>query len=378
MGFLIFSLLIGLLTGWYFTRQYLKGKYEEEISARQADIERQIKECENLKQDIIYEAEDSKRKSKNILAKAVDCAFNFERDFLNQHKTAQVEIQKVLDDTYRYKRKTLLSSLTLKNFEKKFDDIKKEREIYTTLIAKYDFFALKDNSDWNEVEKEFREKVLLLQEAQDEREAQNEIKRQMREEQQRAAELEKRQLEAEAKEQELEGRRRAVEEALLAADAEHRTQLEETRRQLEQEIADVHKQYERSKSMAQLTKQGYVYIISNIGSFGDGVYKVGMTRRLEPLDRVAELGDASVPFEFDVHAMISCDDAPALEAALHNALSDNRMNRVNLRKEFFRVDLGKIISCVEDHHGKIEYFAEPAAIQYYRSLEIENNLREED
>ncbi|MCT8156406.1 GIY-YIG nuclease family protein, partial [Klebsiella aerogenes] len=224
----------------------------------------------------------NRAKSKEILARAVDYAFNFEKSFLSEHQTAQYEIQKVLDDTYRYKRKTLLSSVTLRNFEKKLEDIKKEKAIYQTLIAKYDFFELVDNSDWNSVEKEFRDKVLALQEAQDEREAQNELKRQMREERQRAEELEKQQQEAEAKEQELEARRKAVEEALLAADEEHRLELEETRRQLEQEIEDVHKQYERAKSMAQMTKQGHVYVISNIGSFGENVYKIGMTRRLEP------------------------------------------------------------------------------------------------
>ncbi|MDK6769243.1 GIY-YIG nuclease family protein, partial [Klebsiella aerogenes] len=242
--------------------------------------------------------------------------------------------------------------------------------IYQTLIAKYDFFELVDNSDWNSVEKEFRDKVLALQEAQDEREAQNELKRQMREERQRAEELEKQQQEAEAKEQELEARRKAVEEALLAADEEHRLELEETRRQLEQEIEDVHKQYERATSMAQMTKQGHVYVISNIGSFGENVYKIGMTRRLEPLDRISELSGASVPFEFDVHAMISCDDAPALESTLHNKLNGERLNKVNLRKEFFKTDLDKIIKCVEEHHWKVEYVANPAALQYYRSLEM--------
>ena len=285
------------------------------------DIAREI-EHDNLKKELRQIIELNRIKSKEILGKAVDFAFDFENVFREQHQSAEEEIQKVLDDTYRYKCKTLLASVTLKNFEKKLEDIRREKEIYQTLIAKYDFFQLRDRSDWKEVEKEFRDKVLELQAAQDEREAQNEIKRQMREERQRAEELERQQQEAEAKEQELEARRKAVEEALLAADEEHRQELEETRRQLEQEIEDVHKQYERAKSMAQMTKQGHVYVISNIGSFGENVYKIGMTRRLEPLDRVSELSGASVPFEFDVHAMISCDDAPALEYALHNKLRE--------------------------------------------------------
>jgi hypothetical protein len=91
--------------------------------------------------------------------------------------------------------------------------------------------------------------------------------------------------------------------------------------------------------MAQQTRSGNVYIISNVGSFGDDVLKIGMTRRLEPLDRVKELGDASVPFEFDVHAMIRSDDAPSLERELHGRFEEFRINKVNYRKEFFRIPL---------------------------------------
>ena len=383
---------VGAAIGAYITYRYLISKHKKvveylelrnqkslaaEIEEKEEviekyknkDIAREV-EHNNLKNELRQIIEINRIKSKEILGKAVDFAFDFETIFREQHHSAQEEIQKVLDDTYRYKRKTLLASVTLRNFEKKLEDIRREKAIYQTLIAKYDFFQLRDHSDWKVVEKEFRDKVLELQAAQDERDAQNEIKRQMREERQRAEELERQQQEAEAKEQELEARRKAVEEALLAADEEHRQELEETRRQLEQEIDDVHKQYERAKSMAQMTKQGHVYIISNIGSFGENVFKIGMTRRLEPLDRVSELSGASVPFEFDVHAMISCDDAPALEYALHNKLSSERMNKVNLRKEFFKTDLNKIIQCVEEHHGKVEYVADPAALQYYRSLEI--------
>ncbi|EEW0712349.1 Chromosome segregation ATPase from phage origin, putative coiled-coil [Escherichia coli] len=164
-----------------------------------------------------------------------------------------------------------------------------------------------------------------------------------------------------------------IEEALRAAEGAHREELEKQRLALEQKIQEVHAQYERAKSMAQLTKQGHVYIISNIGSFGENVFKIGMTRRLEPMDRVKELSGASVPFDFDVHAMISCDDAPALEKTLHDSLEKYRINRINLRKEFFRVKLEKIINEVERHHGQVEYVADPAALQYLQSLEYAEN-----
>ena len=112
---------------------------------------------------------------------------------------------------------------------------------------------------------------------------------------------------------------------------------------------------ERSIAQAQLTRRGHVYVISNIGSFGEDVYKIGMTRRLEPLERVRELSNASVPFNFDVHAVIYAEDAPALEAALHRQFADRRLNRVNARKEFFRVSLGEIQQFVHRHHGQIDF-----------------------
>lgn len=390
----------GALCAAFATYKILSNKNAEKLRRLEVESQRLINEATEEKDEVIEryknrevlrEAEHGKLlselnktiefhkdRSKSIFNKAVDFAFDFEKIFKDQHQSAQNEIQRVLDDTYRFKKKVLLGSISLKNFERKLEEIKKEAFIYQSLIAKYDYFELVDNSDWDSVEREFRDKVLDLQAAQEEREAQNEIKRQMREERQRAEELERQQLEAEEKEMELEARRKAVEEALLAADENHRFELEETRRKLEQEIEEVHKQYERAKSMAQMTKQGHVYIISNIGSFGENVFKIGMTRRLEPHDRVSELSGASVPFEFDVHAMISCDDAPGLEAKLHNLLSSYRINKVNMRKEFFKTDINKIIKCVEDNHGKVDYVADPAALQYYRTLELNNELHSEN
>ncbi|MCA9033270.1 MAG: GIY-YIG nuclease family protein, partial [Planctomycetaceae bacterium] len=163
---------------------------------------------------------------------------------------------------------------------------------------------------------------------------------------------------------------RAIEAALAAAlkqtQNEHSAEVEELKRQLQ----EAQERGQRAMSQAQLTKSGNVYVISNIGSFGDGVFKVGLTRRLEPLDRVKELGDASVPFPFDVHMMISSEDAPKLEHTLHKALNRYRVNRVNFRKEFFRVDLDTIITAVEANHGVVEYVADAEALQYRQGLEM--------
>ena len=113
---------------------------------------------------------------------------------------------------------------------------------------------------------------------------------------------------------------------------------------------------ERAISNAQLTRSGYVYIVSNIGSFGEEIYKIGMTRRQDPMDRIYELGDASVPFPFDIHAMIVSDDAPKLEQMLHRNFEERRINRVNTRKEFFRVKLEEIAAAVaQNHTGEVKY-----------------------
>lgn len=118
-------------------------------------------------------------------------------------------------------------------------------------------------------------------------------------------------------------------------------------------------------------RAGFVYVISNIGSFGDDIYKIGMTRRLEPMDRIKELSSASVPFEFDVHAMIFSDDAPELENILHKHFEKQRVNRVNLRKEFFHVSLDEIENIVKTNFNNTVTFTRvPVAEEYRQTLNI--------
>lgn len=125
-------------------------------------------------------------------------------------------------------------------------------------------------------------------------------------------------------------------------------------------------------------KAGYVYIISNIGSFGEGIYKIGMTRRLNPQERVDELGDASVPFKFDVHAMIFSEDAPTLEAKLHRAFEDRKLNLVNQRREFFKVSLDEIKEVVKNNFDKtVEFVEVPDADQYRISLKLREEQSEQ-
>ena len=140
---------------------------------------------------------------------------------------------------------------------------------------------------------------------------------------------------------------------------EKKAQLESHIKDIEKAIADI--DYRQANM-----KAGYVYVISNIGSFGPNVYKIGMTRRLDPQDRVDELGDASVPFNFDVHAMIFSDDAPALEAALHRAFEDRKINMVNTRREFFNVTLDEIKEVVKKNFDKTEEFIDVPDAEQFR------------
>lgn len=138
--------------------------------------------------------------------------------------------------------------------------------------------------------------------------------------------------------------------------------------ELEAALAEAHATSERARAMAEMTKSGYVYIISNIGSFGEDVVKIGLTRRLEPDDRVKELGDASVPFGFDTHAMIYSDEAPALESALHQEFSDRRVNASNMRKEFFRVSLKEVEEAVKRIAPTASFFSDREAQEWHETL----------
>jgi hypothetical protein len=196
------------------------------------------------------------------------------------------------------------------------------------------------------------------------RQEQARIKAQIREEQRLEAE---RQRELQRLENQQLAIETALQRALARAEDEHSVEVERLREQLR----EAHERFQRAKSQAELTRAGFVYVISNIGSFGDKVFKVGMTRRLEPMERIHELSGAAVPFPYDVHMMISSEDAPALENALHKDFHRMRLNKVNFRKEFFRIDLDTIRQLVEKYHGKVDYLAEPEALEYHNSIEME-------
>ncbi len=199
-------------------------------------------------------------------------------------------------------------------------------------------------------------------------EEQRKVREQMREQERAQRELDAAKVDAEKEEARF---AKALEKARVdAAHAEGEEHARLTSRilELEEELEGARQKQKRIRALAELTKAGYVYVLSNIGSFGEHVYKIGMTRRLDPIDRVKELSDASVPFGFDVHAMVYSDDAPAMESAFHERFAERNVNPMNLRKEFFRVSIDELETFAAERGLKIAFTRLPEAREYRETM----------
>lgn len=213
---------------------------------------------------------------------------------------------------------------------------------------------------------EYKEKI------HEEREERRKIQRDIKEETRVTKEIELARKEAEKEENKYV---MLLEKAKLEVNKKHGAELQSYNNrilQLETQLSKVRELKERAISRAQITKSGHVYIISNIGAFGEGVYKIGMTRRLEPIERVYELSGASVPFKYDIHGMIYSENAPQLENQLHKLFSKSRVNRANNRKEFFKVTIDEIEKEVKKIDENIELIKTSEARQYRETLLMNN------
>lgn len=204
------------------------------------------------------------------------------------------------------------------------------------------------------------------------------IQEEIREEEKAKREFEKAQKDAEKEEKNYQTALDKARKEISELTGDKHNKLKVQIEKLELELKESQEKKERAISMAQQTKRGHVYVISNIGSFGKNVYKIGMTRRLEPLDRVKELGDASVPFRFDIHAMMYSDDAPNLEKELHRAFEEKKVNMLNYRKEFFNVTLEEIESQIKETGINAEFTKLPEAIEYRETLAILQKMNNSD
>lgn len=377
---LIGALLIGLIGGGVIVAAILSSRWTKATALqRQLDAKQsRLKEAEDsikrrdaeLRQfEAMYKAHQaevisySELKNENLILKRdlrnivlVQRKTQLDSEAISKRQTEIDERSQTLARRYLTETvKWISSSITPNNYvtlkQRLLDCVARVREIGYSVTQHEESDLLADLKA--EYEKAVR--------AAFEREEQNRIKAQIREEtlRQREVDRELAQLDRE---------RLAIKAALDKALAEAKDIHSAEVQQLQQRLAEAEEKSRRAIAQAQLTKAGHVYVISNIGSFGRGVFKVGMTRRLEPKERVRELCSGSVPFPFDIHMMISSKDAPALETALHRRLYKMRINRVNPRKEFFKIDIDSIRKLVEEHHGEVTYTADAEALEYNQSL----------
>ena len=357
-------------------------KYENDIVQAKSDLNTYIKEHRNeIRNELIHE----------LYQKASQCESSMLRHLSSNVENADVEkirnelrfhnhiIKKGLlirnDEDYSLVKYPLnpiynmiedFIQLNIANIvkEMKYSDWETIKMKASTVISNVQSILLVytpisfDSNYLNSVYNYLEAKYLIIQkqeEEREEREAQREYERAIK----KAIKDEEKAHEA------LDQKKREMAEAQTQ---EKIQKLQEQIQGLEKALVEARELRERAMSMAQQTKIGYVYIISNIGSFGKDVYKIGMTRRLDPMERVLELSNASVPFPFDVHTFIYSEDAPALEADLHRRFDAKKVNSINYRKEYFHVTLDEIKAALKEKGVDAIFVDEPDAFQYRESL----------
>lgn len=314
------------------------------------------------------------------------------RELRNRYRQNQREIQKVFtkyESRYTTKANSaiyklmviameaelqnILSTLSHGKLDKAIDTIKDiTKRYYEVAVEGNQNIAPTMKKFIAEIEFLFVESIKVEYEYYVKKEQEREEQRAIREQMKQEAE-ERKALEAEKKKVEQEEFKyntqidQLTEKLRETVDDSKLKQLEERIAQLQAQMEEVKKKKSEIINL-QNGKAGYVYVISNLGSFGENVFKVGMTRRQEPMDRIKELSNASVPFEFDVHSLIFSQDAVELENTLHKKLNNKRVNKVNLRKEFFKVSIDELEQLVMQHDPTAEFKRTMLAEQYYQSI----------
>lgn len=269
---------------------------------------------------------------------------------------------------------TIINNLTIKNidssrnkFEKTYTALNKLYELDYVQISKQ-FYELKLN--------ELTLNYYYIEQLENEKEQQKAIKEQLLEEEKLRKEIEREKQRIEKEETQFKNEVSKLMGYLNKSNNYIEKQLYVDKiKELEEKLKLLEKDKANVLEREQNTRAGFVYIISNIGSFGENIYKIGMTRRLEPMDRIKELGDASVPFQFDVHALIFSDDAPALENILHQTFKENQVNKINPKKEFYNIDLEKIKEVVKNNYNNTVDFTDYAeAYEYRETLKLKETI----
>lgn len=288
---------------------------------------------------------------------------------------ANATIYKLMVIALKAEQQNILYNLKYGKLEKAVEDVKITTQKYLDIAAEGNQSIFNTMVKFvNEIEFLFIRAVEIEYEYYIKKEQQKEEQARLREQMRQEAEdrkvLEQQKKQIEKEEEKYKTEMSKVEEALARAeDNEVLEKLKMKLEELQNQLDNVeHKKEDIVKR--QNGKAGYVYIISNLGSFGDKTFKIGMTRRLNPQDRVDELGDASVPFVFDVHSFIFSDDAVGLEQKLHNILNDKRTNKINFRKEFFNVSIDELEELVQEIEPTAEFNRTMVAEQYRQTISI--------
>lgn len=347
----------------------VKAELLREIASYQAECRVEasnVAAYENLKADEVKNELQMLRMRQNEMVKD-DSAFQL----ANTNKTKRdIESQKKqIMRCYNAETVSIIESVTAKNVDSLRVKLQRSFENLNKLFT-FDGVAISPKYHRTKLE-ELTMVYAYMVKQEEERELQKAIREQLKEEEKVRREIEQAKANIEKEQSQFTGEINKLMGYLQkATDIEKQLYVDKIR-ELEEKLRLLEKDKENVLQREQNTRAGFVYIISNIGSFGENVYKIGMTRRLEPMDRVKELGDASVPFSFDVHALIFSDDAPALETILHQTFRNNQVNKVNPRKEFFKVDLDSIKKIVTENHNATTHFIdEPDAVEYRESIRL--------
>ncbi|MYM85091.1 DUF4041 domain-containing protein [Duganella sp. FT50W] len=318
----------------------------------------EIKEVRDLQRKLIRE--------KNAVTYPVDLELGLNRTLDKKILDGQVQL---MLNAFNVECDLLIEKVNPANLDRTLEQIEKKAE-----VLEKNCMTLRCGFNIDYVELKFEECKLQFEftlKKKEEQEEQRAIREQMREEVRVQKQYEDAVKDAEREELKL--------TRLLEKAREHMAQETELERSLslakisllEEQLVEARQRGVRAKSMAEQTRRGFVYVISNLGAFGEGVFKIGLTRRLDPQERVDELSSASVPFPYDVHAICYSDDAPALEYALHKRFSDRRVNAVNHRKEFFRVKLEDIQAALEEIvDDSVEFTMTAKAEDYFQTKRL--------
>ena len=286
------------------------------------------------------------------------------------------DMQKLLLRAFNSECDEIINKVKYNNFD---SSVKKMERSFNAIAKLGVTMAISITSDYYDLKIQELQLALEYQiQKQREKEEKAELRAQQREEARLQKELKEQRKNIDKERKHYEQALSNINKQLSSSSDEDTEDLNKKKEEIIQSLSDIDTKIKNIDYREANQKAGYVYVISNIGSFGKGIYKIGMTRRLNPQERVDELGDASVPFKFDVHAMIFSEDAPALEAKLHKAFENRKLNLVNQRREFFKVSLDEIKEVVKNNFDKtVEFVDVPDADQYRISLKMKETMQKQ-